>query len=116
MRTLQDIKEILVIHHSHTDIGYTHPQPILWELERRFIDQAIDLCERTADWPEPSQMRWTCETTGPVMHWLQHASSKQIERFARLAAAERISVGGMLCNITPLYNAEQLARSLYPVR
>ena len=116
MRAVQDIKEVLIIHHSHTDIGYTHPQPILWELERRFIDQAIDLCERTAEWPEPSQVRWTCETTGPVMHWLHKASSKQIERFARLVREQRISIGAMFCNITPLYDAEQLVRSLQPVR
>jgi alpha-mannosidase len=116
MRTLQDIKEVLIVHHSHTDIGYTHPQPILWDLERRFIDRAIDLCEETANWPGPSQLRWTCETTGPVVHWLERASGRQIERFARLATERRISVGAMFCNITPLYDAEQLARSLYPVR
>src|ERR1039457_2783075 len=116
MRTVQDIQEVLIIHHSHTDIGYTHSQPILWELQRRFIDQAIDMCEQTTEWPEPSQVRWTCETTGPVMHWLHKASSKQIERFARLVREQRISIGAMFCNITPLYDAEQLVRSLQPVR
>ena len=108
------IEEILVLHHSHTDIGYTHPQPIVWELERRFIEQAIDLCEETADWPEPAQMRWTCETTGPVMHWLEQASTDRVERFGRLAREGRISIGAMLCNVTPLFGLEQLARCLYP--
>ena len=60
---MQDIKEIMVLHHTHTDIGYTHAQPVYWELSRRFIDEAIDLCEQTADWPDASQMRWTCEVT-----------------------------------------------------
>ncbi len=110
------VDEMLIMHHSHTDIGYTHPQPVALELHARFIDAAIDLCERTADRPEASQLRWTCEVTAPVLHWLQSAGSRQIERFRRLARAGRISGGAMWCNLTPLYSAEQIARSLYPVR
>ena len=40
------VEQLYLIHHSHTDIGYTHDQPIVWELERRFLDAALDLCEQ----------------------------------------------------------------------
>ena len=106
------IDEVLVLHHSHTDIGYTHPQPVLWELERRFIDEAIDLCERTGDWPEPSRVRWTCETTTPLIRWLEQSSAKQVERFRALVKAGQIGAAAMPLNITPLYNSVQLAHSL----
>jgi len=43
------LETIYLVHHSHTDIGYTYDQPILWEMERRFIDDAIDLCEKYLD-------------------------------------------------------------------
>lgn len=109
------IREILVLQHTHTDIGYTHPQPVVWELERRFIDQAIELCEATADAPEPSRFRWTCEVTASVLHWLDSAPARQVERLRRLACAGQISVAGMLCNITPLYDAAMLAESLRPI-
>jgi alpha-mannosidase len=113
---MQKIKEILVLHHTHTDIGYTHTQPAYWELSRRFIDEAIDLCEQTADWPDASRMRWTCEVTAPVLDWLERASDRQIERLDALVRNRQIAFGGMYCNVTALYSAEQLAQSLYPVR
>jgi len=113
---MQKIKEILVLHHGHTDIGYTHTQPVYWELSRRFIDEAIDLCEQTADWPQESRMRWTCEVTAPVVDWLERASERQIERFAALIRNQQIAFGSMYCNITALYNGVQLAQSLYPAR
>lgn len=42
------ISEILLLHHTHTDIGYTYEQPIVWELNRQFIEDALDEIERTA--------------------------------------------------------------------
>ncbi len=57
------IKEILLVHHSHTDIGYTHPQPVVMELHRRFIDTALEYIEQTRDWPDDCRFRWTCEVS-----------------------------------------------------
>lgn len=110
------IREILLLHHSHTDVGYTHPQPVFWELQRRIVDQAIELCERTADRPEASRARWTCETTWPVMHWLSRASGSQIERFRALAKAGQMSIGALPLHLTPLANAPQFAHGLRAVK
>jgi hypothetical protein len=105
----------LLLHHSHTDIGYTHAQPIVWELHRRFIDQAIDCCEATAKWPEPSRMRWTCEVTCTLKHWLDRAAPEQVERFRRLVSSGHLGAGALMFNGTPLSCAEQLARQLHPL-
>jgi hypothetical protein len=109
------ITDILVMHHSHTDIGYTHPQPVWWELSRRFIDEALDLCEETADWPEASRMRWTCESTEPVLHWLASASARQVDRLKHFVQAGQVSVAGFPWNFVGIMDLEQYTRALAPV-
>lgn len=112
---MPDLKEILVLHHSHLDVGYTHSQPVIWELQREYLDQALEFLEQTADWPEPSRPKWTCEVTAPVLKWLETATSADGARFSRFVKEGRLAIGAMRYNITPLMSAEQLARQLAPV-
>lgn len=109
------IKEILVLHHSHLDIGYTHSQPVIWELHREYLDQALDLLEQTADWPDGSRPKWTCEVTAPVLKWLETAGAADADRFRHFVRQGRLAIGAMRYNITPLNTAAQLARQLAPV-
>ena len=69
--------EVLILHHSHVDIGYTHPQSMYWELQKDYLTAALDMLDRTEDWPdELSKPRWTAEVTAPVMRWLQTADGR----------------------------------------
>ncbi len=110
------VEAIYLIHHSHTDIGYTHDQPVVWDLHRRFLDLALDLCEREADRDDPAAFRWTVETTAVLQHWLRTASDRQVARFVELARSGRLEVTAMVANITPLYDTDQLIESLAFVR
>ncbi len=110
------IETIYLIHHSHTDIGYTHDQPIVWDLHRRFIDTALDQCERDADSESDDAFRWTVETTAMLMHWLESAPEPRVDRFVELVHAGRIEVTGMYLNMTPLADTSQVIETLAPVR
>lgn len=87
----QPIHRILLVHHTHTDIGYTHSQPVVWRLHRQFIDDAIQLCERTSGLDPASRVRWTCEVTSTLVDWLSHAEPEQIARFRRLVELGQMS-------------------------
>lgn len=109
------LETVYLIHHSHTDIGYTHDQPILWEMERRFIDQAIDLCEQYAADSGDHAFRWNIETIAPLLYWLKHSSDKQIERLIQLERAKRIEIAAMYANMTPLANTAELIELMQPI-
>jgi len=85
---------IYLTHHSHCDLGYTHDLPIVYELQRRYIDEVLDLADNHADLGEEATFRWTCEVTSVVEHWLETASPRQVERF--VAAAQRGQIEGQL--------------------
>jgi hypothetical protein len=110
-------KEVLILHHSHVDIGYTHPQSMYWELQKGYLDAALDLLDRTEAWPDDlSRPRWTAECTAPVVRWLQTAPVKDVARLKKHLKSGRLGISGFEYNTTPLCSAESLARQLYPVR
>lgn len=104
------------MHHSHLDIGYTHPQPLIMELQRDYIDQAVELCLKTQDYPEESKFRWTIEATYPLIKWLETASEKQIDILKELLQRGQISITALPMHTTPLCTSDQLARLMYPIK
>jgi len=106
------MREILVIHHTHTDIGYTHDQPIVWELNRQFIDDMLEEIDRTQDWDASSRPVWTCEVTDTQRYWLRTAGLPQIDRFKRAVGAGRMSGGAMPYNLTPMVGVPEFIRAL----
>jgi alpha-mannosidase len=106
------IDTLYLIHHSHTDIGYTHDQPIVFDMHERFISEALTLAERSADSDRYGAFRWTVENTYVLNRWLQHATTAEIDRFIAMERAGRIEVTGMFANLTPLLDTDELIESL----
>ena len=110
------IQKIHILHHSHYDIGYTHPQPILRHLTSRFIDDVIEICEKTADYPQEARAHWMCEVTMPVLEWLEQASSHSIGRFRKLVNENRISIGALNYHGNGTSSMNDLAEVLQPIK
>jgi hypothetical protein len=113
---MKPIKELLLLHHTHNDLGYTHPQPVIWKLHDRHLDEAIDHCERSADWPEACRMKWTCEVTCTFLHWLERAPESQVSRLHALVRNGQISFGAMWAHWMLPLPRDLFVESLCPVR
>ncbi|MCL5998138.1 MAG: hypothetical protein M1546_19110, partial [Chloroflexi bacterium] len=109
---MSKVETVYLIHHSHTDVGYTHDPPIVWDLHERFIDEAVRLADKYAGSNTDGAFRWTVENTGVLYEWLKHAPRENVQRFIQLEHAGRIEVTGMFANITPLLDTDQIIESL----
>ena len=71
MDELRKVWHIEVLHHSHTDIGYTERQELICRYHADFLRQALDILRRIdrGEAKEQRGFRWQCEN-----HW-------QIENF-----------------------------------
>ncbi|QQA43627.1 hypothetical protein [Pelagovum pacificum] len=106
------INELLIINHTHTDIGYTDYADTLFRHQRAIIDDALDMVEREQDRPEEARFRWTCEVSAITADWFQNASGKQKARFLDLYEKGLVGAGAMPVHWTPLISPANAIRSL----
>lgn len=113
---MSKIDKIYLISHTHTDIGYTDHQDTVFRQHLEFIDQAIELGEATADYPEEARYKWTCEVTSFVERYFQERPDLQIDRFLELHRRGQLAVAGMQYHWTPMLSTANMIRSLFPVQ
>ncbi|MCK4307802.1 hypothetical protein KAW50_06230, partial [candidate division WOR-3 bacterium] len=106
------IKKVFIVHHTHTDIGYTDIQTKIFDNQVDFIDKVLDYCKETDNYPEDSKFRWTCEVSWAVKNYFEKRPER-IKEFIQRVKEGRIEITGLYLNVTELYTAEELIRSLY---
>ena len=106
------VNTVYLIHHSHTDVGYTSDQAVVWDLQERFLTEAIQLADKYSGSQTDGAFRWTIESTHVLDRWLKHTPARQIDRLVALENAGRVEVTGMFANITPLFDTDQLIESV----
>lgn len=110
------IKEILVLHHSHTDQGFNHHPDITLPLQASYLDQAMELCEANRNTcPVAGPLRWTVESHAPLVYWLNNAEPDEKARLRGLAEEGLIDCGTIGWHTTPLARTEQWKHMLEPV-
>lgn len=110
------INRIYLTSHTHTDIGYTDHQDTVFRQHLGFIDDAIELGEATADYPQEARYKWTCEVTAFVERYFRERPPSQVDRFLELHRRGQMAVAGMQYHWTPMLSTAAMIRSLFPVR
>ncbi len=90
------IKKIYVLHHSHTDIGYTEQQQQIraWHID--FIKQALEYTKQDPDF------RWNCEGFWAVERYLQAIHKDEREDFFNAVNKHLIDISASYLNFNEL--------------
>lgn len=102
-------RDIHLVHHSHNDIGYSHLQAEVETIQNNNIYKALELIDRTRDYPEGSRFVWNVESLWAVENILGIASEVDKQRFIAAVKAGSIALSANYANIlTGLCTPEEM--------
>ncbi len=101
--------EIYLLHHTHLDIGYTHHQEEVLELQCEHLRTAMEISKKTIDYPKPAQFRWLPEALWAVEYFLENSQEDERNAFLKAVRDGSIGLDGLYCNsLTGLNSAAEL--------
>jgi hypothetical protein len=100
------IRRIDIIHHSHTDVGFTDLPSVTRDLQKRYLDVAVDACHR-----DP-RFHWTAEAILTVDDWWRDRSPVQRERLVAAVRSGQMDIMALPFNQTPFHNSMQWGQML----
>lgn len=103
---LGKIRHIDIIHHSHTDVGYTDIPSVTRELQVRFLDAALEACLLN-----PS-FRWTVEATLTLDDWWKASNAQRRSQLVRTVQSGQMDVMALPFNQAPFMDGREWRRAL----
>lgn len=96
--------------HSHLDIGYTHRQEDVMKLQWQILERALDLAERTQNYPDGARYRWNTEATWAISAYLdKYAGTEKATRLIKAIRNGTINVDmGLGSILTGISRQEEL--------
>ena len=106
---------IYLVPTSHHDWGYTDLPSRVLELHDQFMDNILDYCDETDDFPEESKYRYSIEASWSLAHFLKNRDERQVQRCVQRIREGRIELTALFGNQTSeMCSHEELVRLLYP--
>jgi hypothetical protein len=102
---------VYLLPHSHVDIGYTDIQPAVERKHCQILDQALELCRKTADYPPGARFKWNSEVLWPIDSYLRQASPKKKQQLVDAIRAGQVELHALYANeLAGLCRPEELLR------
>lgn len=98
----RNIKKVYVIHHSHTDIGYTDLQERVIDTQKDYIHTVLSIMDK----PEYQNFRWNCETLFCVEEFFKSATKEEKEKFCSLVAEGKLGLSANYLNFNDLLDSD----------
>lgn len=101
--------EINLVHHSHTDIGYSDYQEKVIQIHNDNIYKALSLIKKTKNYPKNSQFVWNIESSWAVENFMNIASEDSKNEFLDAVRNGKIVISATYANIlTGLSTPEEM--------
>ena len=107
----RQIKHVYIVHHSHTDVGYTDLQEQVIYNQVNNIRNVIAIVKKGEEENRPERdFKWNCETWYCVEQFLKSAAPEEKEDFFRLARKGNIGISANYLNFNDLVDCGMLER------
>ncbi len=104
---------LYIIHHSHTDVGFTDLQEVVEQNQINFLRRALEILDHAeTDRPEWSGFRWVCESYWCVEKFLKAAAASEREALVRRVQEVKIGLSGNYLGLVDLADDEVLRWAL----
>lgn len=90
---------VFVLPGGHVDIGYTHPQAVVAEIQANNVRDALRLIEETRSRPPGERYRWNSETAWAAEQFLLRATPDEKRRFATAVRNGELMISASYANL-----------------
>ena len=114
MKELHRTWHIDVLHHSHTDIGYTARQELICRQHAGFLREAVRILRRidAGEADDQEGFRWQCENFWQIEQFLKEADRQEKTDLVRYVREGRIGLSASYLNLTDLIDDTVLREHL----
>ncbi len=97
--------------HSHVDIGYTHTQDEVEKMQWSHFEKAMDIAEKTRDYPEGSRFKWNAEVFWAVDGYMRNQPEEKQQKFITAVKNGDLYLDALYGNVlTGIMRPEELFR------
>jgi alpha-mannosidase len=102
-------RTIHLLHHSHVDIGYTHVQDEVKQIQWKNLESAIKLASESKDFPEGARFKWNSEVMWAIESYLREKEPEKVNALREAISKGWIEADAFFANeLTELCSSEEL--------